>query len=122
MPYRFIEKDSLANKYPLVAAEWNYEKNVNLIPHNISYGSNKMVWWKCKNGHEWESRVYNRSHGKSCPYCCNQKVNLENCLATTNPLLAQEWNFSKNGELTPYMVARSSNKSVWWKCKVGHEW
>lgn len=36
--------------------------------------------------------------------------------------LVKEWNCEKNGNLTPYMVRPSSNKTVWWKCKYGHEW
>ena len=29
--------------------EWNYEKNGDLTPDNITKGSNRQVWWKCKN-------------------------------------------------------------------------
>lgn len=35
--------------------------------------------------------------------------------------MANEWNYEKNGELTPYNVMANSNKKVWWKCKNGHE-
>ena len=46
----------------------------------------------------------------------------ENDLLTLNPTLAKEWNFEKNGTLTPDQVTAKSHKKVWWKCGKGHEW
>ena len=31
--------------------------------------SDKKVWWKCKNGHEWQAMIGNRHRGNGCPYC-----------------------------------------------------
>ena len=45
----------------------------------------------------------------------------ENSLAMVNPKLAEQWNYEKNGTLTPYDVAPNSGHKVWWKCGVGHE-
>ena len=45
-----------------------------------------------------------------------------NDLATINPKLAAEWHPTKNGELTPEMVAISSHKKVWWLGSCKHEW
>ena len=45
-----------------------------------------------------------------------------NSLLFLNPILSKEWNYSKNGKLTPEHVATSSSKNIWWKCKKGHEW
>jgi len=45
-----------------------------------------------------------------------------NSLADMNPSLVKEWNFDKNGNLTPYDVFPNSDKKVWWKCDKGHEW
>lgn len=36
---------SLADERPDLAKEWNYEKNGDLKPEDVSYGSNKKVWW-----------------------------------------------------------------------------
>lgn len=48
---------------------------------------------------------------------------MSNCLATCNPKLAEEWHPTKNGNLTPYDVAKNANKKVWWLClECGHEW
>ena len=35
--------------------EWNQEKNILYNPADLTSGSSKKVWWKCKNGHEWEA-------------------------------------------------------------------
>ena len=54
---------SLANHNPELLKEWNYKKN-EIDPHNISYGTNKKVWWKCsKCGNEWENSVALRTKG-----------------------------------------------------------
>ena len=108
---------------PTLAKEWNYEKNGTLTPDQVTAKSGKKVWWKCDKGHEWETVVVNRTRGHGCPICANKQV-LQgyNDLLTLNPTLAKEWNFEKNGTLTPDQVTEKSHKKVWWKCDMGHEW
>ncbi len=45
-------------------------------------------------------------------------------LFITHPELSEEWNYSKNGKLTPKDVTFGSGKKVWWKCSKGtdHVW
>ncbi len=120
----FTEKEnSLLFSNPNIANEWNYEKNGNLKPEHFATNSNKKVWWKCINGHEWKATISNRNNGSACPYCSGQRV-LEgyNDLQTTKPTLAKEWNYEKNNNLRPNMVTLNSGKKVWWKCDKGHEW
>jgi len=107
----------------VLAIEWNYEKNINLRPEHFSKNSNKKVWWKCIKGHEWQSTINHRYNGRGCPYCTGRKV-LEgyNDLLTVNPILANEWNYEKNGKLIPKSVTPNSNKKVWWECNHKHEW
>jgi len=107
---------------PELAREWNYDKNKNLIPDNITIGSNKKVWWKCNKGHEWQASVYTRNKGTGCPYCSGHLANDENNLLIKNPILAQDWNYEKNGSLTPKDICVKTSKKVWWKCNKGHEW
>lgn len=116
--------NDLASTNPNVANEWDYEKNIGLLPTMISSGSNKTVWWICSLGHEWKAVVVERAiRGTGCPYCANQKVLVGfNDLATKNPAIASEWDYSKNQELLPTMVPPGSLKRVWWKCSLGHEW
>ena len=62
-----------------LATEWHPILNGTLKPENISYKSNKKVWWKCKIcGHEWQATVNHRSSGRGCPECAKQKRKKKN--------------------------------------------
>jgi len=56
---------------PELADEWDYDKN-DLLPTQITLGSDKKVWWKCKKGHSWEAVIKSRKIGRGCPYCIGQ--------------------------------------------------
>ncbi len=252
-----VGETDLLSQYPDVAKEWNYEKNGELKPTDVTAKSGKSVWWKCNEGHEWKAKILNRTtHNSGCPRCNIEKVNsfceqavfyyirqafpsainsdyhlgteldiyipsiqtaieydgeawhnsekrvkndikknqicfdnkitlirirepktirIDNCIvferydSTTNksldnvirrllqylnvkdivvdvtndsgkileqyatkkynnslavcyPEVAEEWHPTKNGELTPDRVNKSTNKIVWWLGKCGHEW
>lgn len=115
--------NDLATLRPELVKEWNYRKNLDISPENVAEYSHHRVWWICKFGHEWESTILNRSQGYNCPYCSNQRVLVGyNDLATKNPLLLNEWNYEKNGDLMPTDVTVATSKKVWWKCIRGHVW
>ena len=46
----------------------------------------------------------------------------ENSILLSNPEIAREWNYEKNGNLKPESYTANSGKKVWWKCDKGHEW
>ena len=116
-------KNDLQTVNPVLATEWNYERNRGLMPMDVLPNSNKKVWWKCSKGHEWQSTVANRNNGNGCPYCLGRyAVKGENDLQTVNPALAKEWNYEKNDDLKPEEFTANSNKDVWWKCSKGHVW
>ena len=46
--------NSLAEVHPELVSEWS-EKNLPLTPDDITFGSNKKVWWKGACGHEWQT-------------------------------------------------------------------
>ena len=112
--------NSLAAMRPELVREWS-EKNHPLTPDKITYGSNKIVWWKAACGHEWQTSVKARSKGENCPICSGARV-IEgiNDLATLKPELAQEW--SEKNDIKPTEVSVGSHKKVIWKCRLGHEW
>ena len=115
--------NDLATVKPLLAKEWHPTKNGALTPSQVSYGVNRKVWWKCDQGHEWKATVSSRSNGCRCPYCSGKLiVPGENDLATTVPSIAEQWNYDQNGSLLPTQVSAYSNKRVWWRCELGHEW
>ena len=107
-----------------MATEWNYQKNGNLTPDDVSVRSGKKVWWICKKGHEWQAMVASRFAGSGCPFCYGRvPVKGENDLLTVNPTLAGEWNYERNAPAVPSMYLPNSSKKVWWICrKCGHEW
>lgn len=66
----------LATKNPELAADWHPTKNGNLSPYNVTYGSEKCVWWKCREcEYEWQAIIYNRNkeNGTNCPLCSISK-------------------------------------------------
>ncbi len=104
-------------------AEWNWRRNTDFDPSQLTLGSGKKVWWTCHKGHEWQAPVNNRNKGRGCPYCSgNIVLKGYNDLQTINPTLAQEWNYEKNDNLKPEDFTVNSGKKVWWKCSKGHEW
>ncbi len=116
-------KSDLATLNPKLASEWNYEKNGDLKPEDVTVNSGKKAWWKCNNGHEWQATIDKRNKGRGCPYCSGKKVlKGVNDLKTLNPRLAEEWNYEKNAGLIPENFSASSGVKVWWKCSNGHEW
>lgn len=116
-------KQNLATSHSELAKEWHPTKNGSLTPQDVSYGSHKKVWWICSKGHEWISEIKHRTSGSGCPYCSGRfpKKGI-NDLATVNPKLASEWHPTKNGDLTPEQISFASNRKVWWRCALGHEW
>ena len=62
---------------PEIAEEWDYEKN-ELQPTEVTVGSAKLIWWKCKNGHSWQQQIAFRTSKKVnpiCPVCKKQMKN-----------------------------------------------
>ena len=110
--------------YPGVAAEWHPTKNKPLTLDDVTYGSNKKVWWDCKevDVHEWEDSVNHRTSGRGCPYCAGKRVSDTNRLSIHDEGVAAEWHPTKNGSLTQRDVNYKSNEKAWWRCKQGHEW
>ena len=96
-----LEENSIDNKRPDLILEWHKEKNGELTPNQVSYGSTKLVWWKCSKNHSWQEQPQLRSRGLGCPFCAGKRVCEDNCLAIVNPGLAKEWHLEKNGKAYP---------------------
>ena len=113
----------ISHKKESLLKEWDYSKN-NDTPRDVSYASNKRANWKCKEGHQWEAMIANRSiRARGCPYCSHNKPIIgETDLGTLYPSLSLEWNYKRNNGLLPSDVLPFSNKKVWWICAEGHEW
>jgi hypothetical protein len=114
--------NDLASQYPRLASEWS-DKNDIPADQQLA-GGNKKAWWKCSNGHEWQTKINVRVKlGANCPVCSNQEVvSGINDLSTTYPEIAAQWHPEKNGKVAPSTVSVGSAKSYWWRCSDGHEW
>lgn len=75
MPYcagRVVEENlnSLSKTHPAIAVEWNCEKNGTITPDQVSALSKQEYWWKSSCGHEWKTKIYDRTVRKvPCPKC-----------------------------------------------------
>ena len=116
------EKQYVSDNAQLMA-EWNWERNADIVPSQLTLGSGKKVWWKCGKGHEWEAACYSRIAGNQCPICSGRKVLVGyNDLSTLAPEIALQWHPSKNSDCTPKDVTINSHRKVWWLGSCGHEW
>ena len=103
--------------------QWHPEKNGELTPDGVSYGSQKKIWWVCDRGHEWQSPPYARvGRNAGCPYCAGKKVAPGQDLRSLYPDIAAQWHPVKNGRLRPEDCLPGSHRTVWWQCAQGHEW
>ena len=115
--------NDLASRFPEIAAEWHPTRNGMLTPAQVAPGTRRKVWWRCKKGHEWYASVSSRTRNSGCPICAGKTVvSGENDLASRFPEIAAEWHPTRNGNLTACQVAPSSNRKVWWRCSLGHEY
>lgn len=119
--------NDLQTKYPVVAKQWNYDKNEGILPTETICTSSKKVWWKCDKGHEWQTKIYLRTiNHYDCPYCVGLlpiqgKTDFETWCKENNPKLLKEWDYDKNTVLPSEHTSKSGAKA-WWICKEGHEW
>lgn len=73
--YRTLDENNLllAATNPDIAAEWHYDKNGDDTPETIRPASNKIVWWRCSKGHEYQAIVASRTRsGQGCPGCVDR--------------------------------------------------
>ena len=116
-------------------AEWDWDKNIEVSPSDITLGSNKKVWWKHWHNesgqwHFWQAKIANRAFRNSgCPYCTQGRPKLLKgfndfetwCHKNKKDDLLSEWDYYKN-QGCPQDYFPTSHKKVWWKCSRGHSW
>ena len=54
-------KRTLADVRPELINEWS-QRNLPLTPESVTHGSNKIVWWNGKCGHEWRASIKKQSN------------------------------------------------------------
>lgn len=115
-------EDSLLSNYPIIARDWDYDKNGKLKPEMFSPGSGTKVWWKCEEGHSWRAEIGLRVNGSGCPYCSHKLASDSYNLKVLHPDLMEEWDYKKNNTLLPEDFLPQSTKKVWWLCPRGHSY
>jgi DNA-directed RNA polymerase subunit RPC12/RpoP len=106
-------KDPISVSHPDLAAE-----AVGWDPATVTFGSVRMLEWRCPLGHIYPATPNNRSHGTTCSYCSNRKVLAGfNDLASKDPELAAQ---AVVGD--PSKVTQWSHQVLGWRCALGHEW
>ena len=120
-----LEEWCLTYAQPELLDEWHPVRNGDLEPKDVSRGSAKMVWWRCPHGHEWRTRVADRTAlNLGCSVCeRNQRVyEGANDLASCKPGLLK-WYSAKNEALMPDEISDRICREVWWECPdCGVEW
>lgn len=115
--------NDLATSHPELLPEWHPSKNGTLRPDAVAAASKTKVWWRCKEGHEWQAGAGSRARGSGCPYCMGKRaIPGVNDLGTVNRELSGQWHPFRNRPLSPSDVTAHSSKKVWWRCEQGHEW
>ena len=137
--------NTLAKKFPTVAAEWHPTKNRSLYPSwqkivateddveklnpssknrkikptDVPPFSTEIVWWQCSknNTHEWQCSISSRTkNSRGCPFCAGRRVSKEHNLQEKFPTVAKQWHPTRNLPLTPSDVTPGCQRVVWWRC------
>ncbi|MFJ6680233.1 zinc-ribbon domain-containing protein [Microbacterium sp. NPDC091382] len=116
--------NTLADVYPDLAAEWDYERNDGVTPRDVFPGSGRQRAWICAAGHRYSATPNTRTtKGSGCGICSNKVLSADvNSLAATHPdLVESEWDWGANGSLKPDQVLAGSERAVAWRCReYGH--
>lgn len=106
--------------HPL-SSEFHPTKNHPKTPKDFLLQSNKKIWWQCSKGHDFESKIQNRTIlGRGCKFCRNQAPHSGNNLSLMQ--YAKEWDYQLNFPEKPEDVLPSSNKRKHWICPKGHRY
>jgi len=91
------KNNGLSFNYPELIKEWDFIKNKEIRPDDLTYGSKVIVWWICSTcGFEWKTTPNKRTYRKDgCPNCSSSKgeKKIFNFLLSKNVLCYKEWTF-----------------------------
>ena len=66
-------KTDIGTLFPELLDEWDYARNAPLEAKELAPSSSRKIWWRCRNGHSWQTSLYCRSEkGLGCPFCSGQ--------------------------------------------------
>lgn len=117
--------DSFAQRCPDLVKEWHPMKNGTLTPDQLKWKSSQVVWWRCEQGHEWESKVVSRTNGSGCPSCRQKKHSVRLLSPIEKEQLNRQWHSTKNENVSLEDCFPLGKQHVWWRCdqpNCRHEW
>ena len=69
-PHCALASDSLAVRFPEIAAEWHPHRNGDMRPEQVDPDHKMTAWWLCSKGHEFSASVRSRTRSRGrCPHC-----------------------------------------------------
>jgi hypothetical protein len=123
------EGETLVDKFPDIAEQWDYKRNSPLVPNLFSAGSDQKFYWLCEYGHSFNATIKNRTLRKSgCPKCYTENrfhtarersIKKNGSLESIKPKYFKMFDFDKN-KLSPSKVPIKNKVMIWWMCKNGH--
>ncbi|MDA8609944.1 zinc-ribbon domain-containing protein [Euryarchaeota archaeon] len=91
--------NSLATKFPEIAAEWHPTLNGDLTPEQVIFGTQKKYWWQCKNDptHVWKTDPSHRTGKRKsgCPSCA-------------------KYGIDKSSPTKLYSMRLENHAGIWW--------
>lgn len=115
--------NDLATTHPELAALWDFDANGELQPTDVSAGNTAtIIHLRCPNGHSFSRTPAKLVEAGGRCQKCHGKVLLPgtNDLATVRPDVADWWDGTRNGLLTPDQLKAGSETKVTWLCPDGH--
>ena len=88
---------------PHLENEWDFEKNT-ISPYEISYGTQRKVWWKCENEHSWKDTVSHRTlDERGCVLCKGKKsIGEQEVSHLVSELVPSEVILNSRSVISPY--------------------
>ena len=103
------------------ASYWHATKNGKVKPRDVFKSANKKYWFTCDNDHDFYMSLSNVTNLRQwCPNCPKSPSSYEQSFAS-NEERAACWHITKNGDVKPRDVFKSTNKNYWFTCDNGHD-
>jgi len=121
---------SIARLYPEISKFWDYDSNIKK-PETIYPTSSIKYYWFCdkKEHPNYLMGVAERIKSKyNCPICAKEgaiksklTAKKEQSFGVKFPHLLNEWDYKKNGSVSPFSINPFSHRKYWWICKINKD-
>jgi hypothetical protein len=127
-------KKSILTSHPLIACDWDNEKNKEIDISEIGSRDSIQVWWTCIKGHSYLVSPHTRIRTSGCKYCRKESAETKNLLEkrllsghskrfsdVASEEIISQWVTDLN-KYKPNEVTSHSKIKITWKCEKGHMW